>query len=332
MTLPISDDILAVENKNEITLSVICFAFNHEKYIVQAIESFLSQKTNFKLEIIVHDDASIDKTADIVYEYEEKFPELFTCIFQKENQYLKCPTAMIGLTFNKARGKYIALCEGDDFWTDPLKLQQQVDFLEANPTYSMSFHPSMKLYLETNITFEKPLLGPSKIQSTYNLDDLLRESNFIPTSSVVFRAWDGPNHLPVWFDQAKIGDFPLFLLIAKKGYIGFINKAMSAYRIHPGGVWTSAKSFEKAKIILDIYRLFRSEINLKQRKSFSIGISNYYRHVANEGFKNGLKLKPFFDFMMAIYYSIPFNFFNLVSKIIKIILRILKKTVQQNEK
>ena len=300
------------KDSNKVSVSIICFTYNHENYISQTIESFLSQIINFKFEIILHDDASTDGTAVIVREYERKFPNLFTCIFQKENQYIKCPNAMIGLTLNKARGKYIALCEGDDFWTDPLKLQQQVDFLETNPTFSMSFHPSMKLYLETNITSEKPLLGPSKIQSTYNLDDLLRESNFIPTSSVVFRGWEGPNHLPAWFDQVKIGDFHCSSLLQKKGTLVLSTKQCLYIEFIPEVSGPRRNTFEKANIILDIYRLFRSEIDLKHRKSFSIGISNYYRHVANEGLKNGLKLKPFFYLMMAIYYSIPFNFFNLV--------------------
>ena len=122
-------------------VSISCITYNHEPYIVQALNGFLMQKTSFPFEVLVHDDASTDRTADIIREYEKKFPKIIKPIYQKENQYSKGFTAVTATwNFPRAQGKYIALCEGDDYWIDENKLQIQVDFLERNPEYTMCFH------------------------------------------------------------------------------------------------------------------------------------------------------------------------------------------------
>jgi len=115
-------------------VSICCITYNHENYIRDAIEGFLMQKTSFPIEIIIHDDASTDNTAQIIKEYEDKYPDLFCNIFQNENQWSKGGGSIYArFLYPQARGKYIALCEGDDYWTDPLKLQKKVDFMEVNP-------------------------------------------------------------------------------------------------------------------------------------------------------------------------------------------------------
>ena len=118
-------------DKENIVVSVLCTAYNHEKYIRQCLDSFVMQKTNFKFEVIVHDDASTDNTANIIREYENKYPDIIKPIYQKENQYSK-GVSLSKIICAKCRGKYVAFCEGDDFWTDELKLQKQVDALENN--------------------------------------------------------------------------------------------------------------------------------------------------------------------------------------------------------
>lgn len=135
-----------------ILVSIDCSTYNHEQYISQALNGFLKQKTNFHFEIIVHDDASTDNTAKIIKKYQSQFPYLFRCIYQSENQYSKNEKNIWGdITFPLARGKYIALCEGDDYWTDPFKLQKQVDFLENNKDYSICFHRYKILDQESQI-------------------------------------------------------------------------------------------------------------------------------------------------------------------------------------
>ena len=131
----------------EILVTVICLTYNHEKYIRECIDGFVMQKTNFAYEVIIHDDASTDNTAEIIKEYQQKYPDIIIPILQTENQYSK--KVPIGKTFiyPRAKGKYIALCEGDDYWIDPYKLQKQVDFLEDNPDYVLS-HTSFQYLIE----------------------------------------------------------------------------------------------------------------------------------------------------------------------------------------
>jgi len=115
-------------------VSITCATYNHEAYIKEALEGFVMQKTSFPFEIIVHDDASTDNTASIIREYEARYPDLFVTIYEAENQYSKGYGDLSRIIYSAVRGKYIAVCEGDDYWTDPYKLQKQVEFLEYNPT------------------------------------------------------------------------------------------------------------------------------------------------------------------------------------------------------
>ena len=144
-------------------LSIICTAYNQEKYIKQALDGFVSQKTNFKFQVIIHDDASTDKTAEIIKEYQKKYPDIIKPIFQTENQYSKGISISKNILFPLVNSKYVAICEGDDYWTDPYKLQKQVDFLEANPDYSICFHPVKFIYEDkpnkTNIYPSKKFLS-----------------------------------------------------------------------------------------------------------------------------------------------------------------------------
>ena len=123
-------------------VSICCLAYNHAPFIRKCLDGFLMQKTSFSIEILVHDDASTDGTDSIIREYAEKFPELIFPLYETENQFSKGKSAVMDIEYNysRARGKYIAYCEGDDYWTDPLKLQKQVDFMESHPEYSVCFH------------------------------------------------------------------------------------------------------------------------------------------------------------------------------------------------
>lgn len=122
-------------------VSICCITYNHAQFIRKCLDGFLMQKTDFPIEILIHDDCSTDGTTEIIREYEAKYPDLIFPLYEEENQYQQGKAAEIDFyNYRRARGKYIAYCEGDDYWTDPLKLQKQVDFLEANPEYSVCFH------------------------------------------------------------------------------------------------------------------------------------------------------------------------------------------------
>ena len=120
-----------------VEVSVVCNAYNHEKYIRSALEGFVMQKTSFPFEVLVHDDASTDHTAEIIREYEIKYPDIIKPIYSTENQYSKNDGSLDRIQYGRVQGKYIALCEGDDYWMDPLKLQKQYDLLEKHPEIDM---------------------------------------------------------------------------------------------------------------------------------------------------------------------------------------------------
>ena len=130
-------------------VSIDCITYNHEAYIRDALEGFLMQKTDFTFEVLIHDDASTDQTANIIRKYEKKYPDIIKPIYQKDNQYSKGIQISRQFQYPRARGKYIAICEGDDYWIDPYKLQKQVDFLEAHHDYGFIHCNFDKLYEKT---------------------------------------------------------------------------------------------------------------------------------------------------------------------------------------
>lgn len=208
-------------------VSIISISYNQEKYIGEAIEGFLMQKTDFEFEVIIADDCSTDKTPQIIKEYAHKYPDIIKPIFRKKNlgAWQNFTDAL-----KKTKGKYIALCEGDDFWTDPNKLQLQVDFLEKHPDYALCFHP-VKVFFQNGEEAES--IFPTIVdKAKFTLGELLK-NNFIQTNSVMYRR-QSYKSIP---NNILPGDWYLHLYHAQFGKIGFINKVMSAYRRHSGGIW-----------------------------------------------------------------------------------------------
>lgn len=217
-------------------VSVCCITYNHEKFIRQAIDSFLEQNTNFPIEIIIHDDASTDNTVNVICEYQKKYPDLIKTILQSENQYSVRGFGFISDIFKQASGKYIALCEGDDYWTDPLKLQLQVELLNKKPYLSACFHNVIKINHESQ---EQSAWYLPDYKDEYSTADLLSSnSNFIATGSVVFR-----NRLladfPTWLNRVGMADWILHIMNSFYGSLGYIDRVMGVYRLHPGGVWST---------------------------------------------------------------------------------------------
>lgn len=204
-------------------VSIICLAYNHEKFIKNALDGFVMQETNFPFEIIIHDDASTDNTPNIIREYETMYKDLFKPIYQTQNQASQERGRVTRIVFNKVKGKYIALCEGDDYWTDPLKLQKQVDFLESNPGYTMSFHNAKVI---TDVSKEQWPFNSIKLNKELSLEEVVEW--VIPTASIVFKASILP--LPAWSKKIYSGDMTLALTAFMKGKIYSMNEIMSVYR------------------------------------------------------------------------------------------------------
>lgn len=234
---------------NDIVVTVFCLTYNHEKYISRTLEGFVSQKTNFKFEVLVHDDASTDGTAGIVRSYEEKYPDIIRGIYQTENQYSK----RIGITTNfitpNVRGKYVAMCEGDDYWMDEYKLQKQFDAMEENPECCMCVHKTMEIYEsgeETGKIFPDVQIGTG-IVAQRDFLELCRSYSF-HTSSYMFRADEWKKYTlepPAFRSACRVGDETYMLYFGQLAPVYFISETMSAYRRGVASSWTQQQANNK---------------------------------------------------------------------------------------
>lgn len=217
-----------------IKVSVCCITYNHAGFIKDCLNSFLMQKTNFAFEILIHDDASTDGTEQIIREYEAKYPNLIKPLYEVENQWKKGRKGSSVFNFPRAKGKYIALCEGDDYWTDPHKLQKQVDFLETNPDYSMCFHSAALLDMDN---IGRAGLYHNIQSKEYFIQQIYRDW-IVPTASVVFRrdALTNKYFNRILNPDFVFGDTLLFMSLAEVGRIHAFKEQMSVYRIHTLGV------------------------------------------------------------------------------------------------
>lgn len=278
-------------------VSVSIITFNHEQYIAQAIESVLMQKTSFDFEVLIGEDDSEDNTREIVKEYERRYPEKIRLFLNDRKNVIYIDGRATGRwnminNLKHARGEYVALLEGDDYWTDPYKLQKQIDFLDSRQEYVICFHWTKWLDEEGGKIRDK-MYGPSfinYIKPYYTIDDLLEHANFIPTNSVVFR--NGLlNGFPEWFYKVPVGDFPLNVLNALHGKIGFLDEAMSVYRRHAGGVYGGLSYIRSLEIGIESYQMIGKNLNLNKRASFNIGISKWFIPLGNAYKKEGRYLK-----------------------------------------
>lgn len=267
------------EDSRPVMVSIRCLVYNHEPFLRQCLEGFVMQQTNFRFEAIVHDDASTDQSAAIVREYAEKYPEIIKPVLETENQYSKGRGLLDHIMDEHIRGKYVAVCEGDDYWTDPLKLQRQFDFMESHPECSLCFHANEDLLP----TGEKVVHRPSVVKELYSVEDALNGGGgFMATCSLFYR-WEyllGEGRPDFW-RKSPVGDLPLMLFFASKGYLGYIDEVMSVYRKQAVGSWSARQDTLKKrtrhhKIILQLYDSFdeytgyRYHTSIKAKKDRNI--------------------------------------------------------------
>ena len=223
-------------NKKEILVSVCMITYNHENYIKETIEGVLMQKTNFPIELIIGEDCSTDNTRKIVLEYADKYPNIIRPLLPEKN--LGMMNNFIE-TMQTATGKYIALCEGDDYWTDPYKLQKQVDFLEANEkVMAVSTNSSVCDLNGNTIQSEKVVIPPDNKEGIYNLHDFFDKNFQYSTNTVVFRNlnMDFLTKEIQRMSNPFLGDWILWVLIHMRGDFYFLNDVTAAYRINPNSI------------------------------------------------------------------------------------------------
>lgn len=218
-----------MEEKQTPLVSIFCLAYNHESFIKKAIESWLMQKTNFKFEAVIGEDFSTDRTREIVFSYAERYPDIIKVITSETNVGMRENSKR---TKNACTGKYIAFCEGDDYWMDPNKLQTQVNFMEENPDYSICFHDAILLWEDK--TLPPKHFVPLNHKEVSTTEDVIK-NYFIPTASMLVRA-KFIKQLPDWFEKIYNGDWATQLILSTQGKIKYIDEIMSVYRKNKGGL------------------------------------------------------------------------------------------------
>lgn len=285
-----------MEEQYPVMVTIECCVYNHEPYLRQCLDGFIMQKTNFPFEAIVHDDASTDGSAAIIMEYAEKYPDIIKPIIEKENQYSKGNGILRKYLDTLLKGKYIALCEGDDYWTDSSKLQKQFDFMEKNPDYSLCFHAIKEIWHDKRVkdrirmTVEnRDYTGvewfkkrPSQMASFFYRKDVVDTDLY---KDVIYKR----------LISFPVGDLPLLLCCSKIGKLRGMSDVMSVYRHHEGGWTQSAKSKES------FWPVIYSQLDYKFFGAEYEPAANYfYQHDCISAFTFFLKKRKWEgDFLLA---------------------------------
>jgi glycosyltransferase involved in cell wall biosynthesis len=257
-----SSDLRAISTQNPLSnerplVTVFNWSYNHCEFIRKSIDSILSQKTNFPVEVIIHDDASTDGSKEILKEYENKYPNIFQNIIHEKNQWNQGKSVMTPM-LEVPRGEYVALTHGDDYWTDPMKLQKQICLLRANPSASFCFHNTFIVNSNMEVSGQLRPQNPSLIHS---IEELFGH-NFIHTSSIVYRKSMLPE-FPDWYCNAPMGDWPLCILLAEKGKFLYIDEVMSHYRLHEQSSWSSQSQAIRCAKTVHLFDLLKGHFAKK---------------------------------------------------------------------
>jgi len=262
-------------------VTVLVITYNHIKFIVQALDSVLIQQVNFDYEILISEDCSTDGTRELVINYQQRFPEKIRLILSQENIH---SNQVVARGIHAARGQYIALLDGDDYWTSPKKLQKQVDFLDQHPECSMCFHNVLAFYENSD---QETWNWNSERQKVFSTLEDIWKGNFIATCSTMFRRGLF-GEVPTWYDDFfPITDWPLHILNAEHGLIGYIPDVMGAYRHHSGGLYSIFDETARLEKILNFYKKINISFDFKYDSIVKAALSNYFYEWAKEYEKRG---------------------------------------------
>jgi glycosyltransferase involved in cell wall biosynthesis len=244
-------------NVDRLGVAVWMITYNHEKYIGEAIDGVMNQKTDFPVMLFIGEDCSLDNTRAICIDYAKRYPDRITLILNEQNNLVRNGTNIYDACFESGL-RYMAMCEGDDFWSDPAKLQMQVDFLENNPDFVSCYHNTIE-QIDEDPT-KSFLYCPPDRPATCSTVDLLTNGNLVPTCSNVYRR----KHLPAqtdWIHRLGIGDWALNIRLSKVGHIGYLNRVMGVHRIHGTGIWSKISAVQKELFVLRAYEAFLKHLN-----------------------------------------------------------------------
>lgn len=271
--LTVADDrTWELRQNTHMKLSVMMITYNQERFIAQALESVLAQRVNFDYEIVIGEDCSTDGTREILMQFSRRYPNRIVLLLRDTN---------VGAMRNfeaalaACRGQYLALLEGDDYWTSPDKLQRQVDFLDDHPDYAIC---CARARVMDEIGTASAVILPPNSADTYTIEDLLEE-NFIATCTVMYR-WGSVDTIPGWFREMKMGDWPLHALVARSGKINLMDDVMAVYRMHPGGIWSSQPAVHRLHESIRMLKALDKHLEFQYTSTLRRTIARYRGHAA----------------------------------------------------
>lgn len=258
----------------ELTLTIYCAAFNQEAFIRQTLEGFVMQQTDFRFVAYVHDDASTDHTADIIREFAEKYPDIIHPMYETENQWSK--GTLLPIMFSTFKGKYVAFCDGDDYWTDPHKLQRQVDYLESHPECNLVCH-NWNVICGTE-------LSDSPVHHLYTQPFSFTFATLpwiwiTKTLTAVMRTSALEYETIARYQYSRDVHLVYHALKESSGY--FMPEVMATYRVHPGGIWSEHNVHDKDATTYNLYKeLYQFEKNIPVRKRYMNATLAYFNGLA----------------------------------------------------
>jgi len=263
-------------------VDVNLITYNHEKFVAQAIESVLAQRTNFPFRLIVGDDCSADGTQTIIRRYAQENPDRITTFLDTEHRGIhsreRAGVKVLGLS----TAKYIAWLDGDDFWSDTSKLQKQVNILEKHPETVICFHNVLTLPEDGSASIN---LRPPDQKEISTIADLLM-GNMIPSCSVMFRR-EALGTLPEWYFSLKMADWSLYILLAQHGQLHYLNEVMAVYRMHGGGSWSPRQRSHHNVYFLKLLDYVDKHLDFKYRKAIDTARARYYFELAELYYQRG---------------------------------------------
>jgi len=273
-------------------VSVCLLTYNHERYVAQAIESVLAQQ-GVDFELVISEDHSTDGTRAIVDDYAARHPDRIRILTAPANVGM---TRAFTRGLEAARGTYVALLDGDDYWTSPHKLRVQMEYLDAHPKCAICFHNVTVAYEDGSVaphpfhTDEPGRYFSRGIPKPVSTLADVAPGNFMQTCSVMFRRGLF-GELPEWFTDLVVADWPLHVLNAEHGDIGYIDADMAVYRVHAGGVWTGSlaryRTRDSVEGLARLYRVLDGHLHRRFAPEFERRTRSLYLDAARSAFADG---------------------------------------------
>jgi glycosyltransferase involved in cell wall biosynthesis len=254
-------------------VAVLVSTYNHERFIEESVRSVVTQKTDFDYRVIIMDDCSTDQTRKIVVRLRDEFPEKIELILADKNRN---DNSLWREVIHDTSSPYVAIIHGDDYWTSSDKLQKQADYMDAHPEIAIIFHNATTIYEDGSVPAE--LFNPTDQKLVSTLDDLWK-GNFIAGCAPMIRK-AAIGYIPEWFIELKWGDWPLYILAARHGTIGYVNDVMGVYRVHRAGLWSGRNETQQIEGVIQFYEAMNRNLEYHYNPAIRASVTKCYYRLA----------------------------------------------------